>query len=161
MRVHPRRTSYVLSAVLIFMCDCRSGPNVNGKNSVLARVLGITETIEGARYVKHRPSVSRIAAGQTSVGSRRRHTHTTRCIWRTHLPRRQECGNRNSVLFAARGIGTAVGPIVARRIAGEGKKRLQVSIGIAFLIGERFTLLSAHPKFYIGVARTGYSAYGV
>ena len=39
------------------------------------------------------------------------------------------------VLFAARGIGTAVGPIAARRLAGEGKSSLTVSIGIAFLIG--------------------------
>jgi MFS family permease len=42
------------------------------------------------------------------------------------------------VLFAARGIGTAVGPIVARRISGEGNKRMQASIGIAFLIGGVF-----------------------
>ena len=39
------------------------------------------------------------------------------------------------VLFAARGIGTAVGPIAARRLAGEGKNSLTISIGIAFLIG--------------------------
>jgi hypothetical protein len=42
------------------------------------------------------------------------------------------------VLFAARGIGTAVGPVVARRISGEGDKRMQASIGIAFLIGGAF-----------------------
>ncbi|HKN85112.1 MAG TPA: hypothetical protein VJW17_16825, partial [Pyrinomonadaceae bacterium] len=42
------------------------------------------------------------------------------------------------VLFAARGIGTAVGPIVARRLSGEGDKRMQASIGIAFLIGGAF-----------------------
>jgi MFS family permease len=42
------------------------------------------------------------------------------------------------VLFAARGIGTAVGPIVARRIAGEGERRMQASIGIAVLIGGVF-----------------------
>ena len=39
------------------------------------------------------------------------------------------------VLFAARGIGTAVGPIVARRMAGEVDRRMQTSIGIAFLLG--------------------------
>jgi len=39
------------------------------------------------------------------------------------------------VLFAARGIGTAVGPIVARRLSGEGSKRMQIWIGIAFLLG--------------------------
>jgi MFS family permease len=39
------------------------------------------------------------------------------------------------VLFAARGIGTAVGPIVARRMAGEFDQRMQASIGIAFILG--------------------------
>jgi hypothetical protein len=42
------------------------------------------------------------------------------------------------VLFAARGIGTAVGPIVARRIAGEGETQIETSIGIAFIIGGLF-----------------------
>src|SRR5438128_8613726 len=42
------------------------------------------------------------------------------------------------VLFTARGIGTAVGPIVARRWAGETRKQMQTSIGIAFLIGGAF-----------------------
>ena len=42
------------------------------------------------------------------------------------------------VLFAARGIGTAVGPIVARRISGEGQRRMQVAIGISFLLAGVF-----------------------
>src|SRR5205807_6821177 len=42
------------------------------------------------------------------------------------------------VLFTARGIGTAVGPIVARRWAGETRKQMQASIGIAFLIAGAF-----------------------
>src|SRR3989442_5204435 len=42
------------------------------------------------------------------------------------------------VLFTARGIGTAVGPIVARRWAGETPKQMQNAIGIAFLIGGVF-----------------------
>src|SRR5256884_8804825 len=42
------------------------------------------------------------------------------------------------VLFTARGIGTAIGPIVARRWAGETRKQMQYAIGIAFLIGGVF-----------------------
>jgi hypothetical protein len=42
------------------------------------------------------------------------------------------------VLFAARGIGTAVGPIVARRLSGEGERRMQTAIGISFLIAGGF-----------------------
>jgi MFS family permease len=42
------------------------------------------------------------------------------------------------VLFTARGIGTAVGPIIARRWTGETRKQMQNAIGIAFLIGGAF-----------------------
>jgi hypothetical protein len=65
------------------------------------------------------------------------------------------------VLFAARGIGTAVGPIVARRIAGEGRLRQQVSIGIAFLIGGFFYVAFGSTGSFIvallvmGIAHTG------
>jgi MFS family permease len=42
------------------------------------------------------------------------------------------------VLYAARGIGTAIGPIVARRIAGESTRTMQKAIGIGFFIGGVF-----------------------
>ena len=60
------------------------------------------------------------------------------------------------MLFAARGIGTAVGPIVARRIAGEGKKRMQASIGIAFLIGGTFYMaFGAAPVLWWRLSSSG------
>src|SRR2546421_10627992 len=42
------------------------------------------------------------------------------------------------VLFTARGIGTAVGPFIARRWAGETRSQMQNAIGIGFLIGGAF-----------------------
>jgi MFS family permease len=65
------------------------------------------------------------------------------------------------VLFAARGIGTAVGPIVARRMAGEGQRRMQASIGISFLIGGLFYMLFATSTSFVlalimlGIAHCG------
>jgi hypothetical protein len=65
------------------------------------------------------------------------------------------------VLFAARGIGTAVGPIVARRVSGEGKKRMQATIGIAFLIGGAFYMAFGWATSFVvallvlGLAHTG------
>jgi hypothetical protein len=65
------------------------------------------------------------------------------------------------VLFAARGIGTALGPIVARRISGEGKRPMQASIGIAFLIGGLFYIAFGSTSSFIvalivlGVAHMG------
>jgi len=64
-------------------------------------------------------------------------------------------------LFAARGIGTAVGPIVARRISGEGSRRMQVSIGIAFLLGGIGYMLFGSARSFVfalvvlGVAHCG------
>src|SRR4029079_8716767 len=65
------------------------------------------------------------------------------------------------VLFAARGIGTAIGPIVARRRAGEGQRRMQASIGIAFLIGGLFYILFGSTTSFVfalivlGIAHCG------
>src|SRR6185312_1858388 len=52
------------------------------------------------------------------------------------------------VLFTARGIGTAIGPIVARRWAGETRQQMQNSIGIAFLIGGAFYFAFAVSKSF-------------
>ncbi|MDQ3803568.1 MAG: MFS transporter, partial [Acidobacteriota bacterium] len=43
-----------------------------------------------------------------------------------------------SILYAARGIGTAVGPFVARRLAGDTRARMQRAIGLSFLVGGLF-----------------------
>jgi hypothetical protein len=65
------------------------------------------------------------------------------------------------VLFAARGIGTAIGPFVARRIAGEGKGRQQASIGIAFLVGGLFYIAFGYTALFVvallvlGIAHMG------
>jgi len=65
------------------------------------------------------------------------------------------------VLFAARGIGTAVGPIVARRLSGEGDRRMQTSIGISFLIGGVFYVLFGSTTSFVfalvvlGIAHCG------
>jgi MFS family permease len=65
------------------------------------------------------------------------------------------------VLFTARGIGTAVGPIVARRWAGETTKQMQNAIGVAFLIGGVFYIaFGLSPSFgwallFLAIAHTG------
>jgi MFS family permease len=54
------------------------------------------------------------------------------------------------VLFTARGIGTAIGPIMARRWSGETRKQMQNSIGIAFLIGGAFYIAFGVSRSFIG-----------
>jgi hypothetical protein len=102
------------------------------------RALGITETIEGIRYVKDRPRVLAFLLVKPAWGLGGGILTLLAVFGERIFPVGKSAATGIGVLFAARGIGTAVGPIVARRIAGEGEKRMQASIGISFIIAGVF-----------------------
>jgi MFS family permease len=104
----------------------------------LARALGITDTIEGARYVKDRPRVLALLLVKPSWGLGGGILTLLAVFGEKIFPVGGNAATGIGVLFAARGIGTAVGPIAARRLAGDAPRRMQTSIGIAFLIGGIF-----------------------
>jgi hypothetical protein len=104
----------------------------------VGRLLGITETIDGIRYVKDRPRVLALLLVKPAWGLGGGILTLLAVFGERIFPVGKNAAGGIGVLFAARGIGTAVGPIVARRISGEGDKRMQASIGIAFLIGGAF-----------------------
>jgi len=153
--------SYVLSAVLIWSVVLPKRPKRERQKLKLGRVLGITETIEGARYVKHRPSVLALLLVKPAWGLGGGILTLLAVFGERIFPVGKSAATGIGVLFAARGIGTAVGPIVARRIAGEGKKPLQTAIGIAFLIGGIFYFAFGASTSFIfalvvlGIAHTG------
>jgi MFS family permease len=127
--------SYVLSAVLIFNVRLPKRPKRERRKLSLLQVLGITETLEGARYVKRRPGVLALLLVKPAWGLGGGIMTLLAVFGERIFPVGKSAATGIGVLFAARGIGTAVGPIAARRLAGEGKSSLTVSIGIAFLIG--------------------------
>jgi len=153
--------SYLLSAALIFNVKLPKRPKRERRKLTVGRALGITETIEGARYVKRRPSVLALLLVKPAWGLGGGILTLLAVFGERIFPVGKSAATGIGVLFAARGIGTAVGPIVARRIAGEGTKRLQVSIGIAFLIGGIFYFaFGASTSFIVallvlGIAHTG------
>jgi len=127
--------SYVLSAALIFNVRLPKRPRRERQRLSLGQALGITETLEGARYVKHRPSVLALLLVKPAWGLGGGIMTLLAVFGERIFPVGKSAATGIGVLFAARGIGTAVGPIAARRLAGEGKNTMAVSIGIAFLIG--------------------------
>ena len=127
--------SYVLSAVLIFNVRLPKRPKRERRKLSLLQALGITETLEGARYVKRRPGVLALLLVKPAWGLGGGIMTLLAVFGERIFPVGKSAATGIGVLFAARGIGTAVGPIAARRLAGEGKRSLTVSIGIAFLIG--------------------------
>ncbi len=153
--------TYLLSAALIASVRFpKRAPRAKNKLTI-SRVLGITETIEGVRYVKHRPSVLALLLVKPAWGLGGGILTLLAVFGEKVFPVGKSAATGIGVLFAARGIGTAVGPIVARRIAGEGKKRMQNSIGIAFLIGGVFYMAFGTATsfvvalIFLGVAHTG------
>ena len=130
--------SYLLSAVLIAGIRLPKREKRAPQKLTLGRLLGITETIEGIKYVKDRPKVLAALLVKPAWGLGGGILTLLAVFGERIFPVGKNAAGGIGVLFAARGIGTAVGPLVARRIAGDGVKRMQASIGIAFLIGGVF-----------------------
>ena len=153
--------SYLLSAVLIASVRFPKRPPRKKQKLTLGRALGVIETIEGVRYVKHRPRVLALLLVKPAWGLGGGILTLLAIFGERIFPVGKSAATGIGVLFAARGIGTAVGPIVARRIAGEGTRRMQASIGIAFLIGGVFYIAFGSATSFIfalvvlGLAHTG------
>ena len=153
--------SFLLSAVLIATVRIPKRPARQKKKLNVSRALGITETVEGARYVKRRPRVLALLLVKPAWGLGGGIMTLLGVFGEKIFPVGRSAATGIGVLFAARGIGTAVGPILARRISGEGKKRMQFSIGIAFLIGGVFYIAFGATTSFVfalivlGIAHTG------
>lgn len=153
--------TYLISAVLIASVRLPKRTPRQKSKLTISRALGISETIEGARYVKRRPRVLALLLVKPAWGLGGGILTLLAVFGEKIFPVGKSAATGIGVLFAARGIGTAVGPIVARRISGEGKQRMQVSIGIAFLIGGAFYMAFGMATSFIvalivlGLAHTG------
>ena len=153
--------TFVLSAILIARIRIpEREPNKRAKLTV-RNALGVTETLEGVRYVKNRPRVLALLLVKPAWGLGGGILTLLAVFGERIFPVGNSAATGIGVLFAARGIGTAVGPIVARRVSGEGKERMQASIGIAFLISGIFYIAFGAATSFVfalivlGIAHTG------
>jgi len=153
--------TFLLSAALIASVRVPARAEKPQLKLTLSRVLGITETVEGARYVKLRPRVLALLLVKPAWGLGGGILTLLAVFGERIFPVGKSAATGIGVLFAARGIGTAVGPIIARRLAGEGTRAMQASIGIAFLIGGAFYIAFGSTSNFtialivLGIAHTG------
>jgi len=130
--------TYLLSAALIAGIRLPKRKKRERQKLSLGRLLGISETIEGIRYVKDRPRVLAVLLVKPAWGLGGGILTLLAVFGERIFPVGKNAAQGIGVLFAARGIGTAVGPIVARRISGEANTRMQTSIGLAFMLAGAF-----------------------
>jgi MFS family permease len=115
----------------------------------VGKALGITDTIEGAHYVRHRPRVLAYLLVKPAWGMGGGILTLLAVFGERIFPVAGKAATGIGVLFTARGIGTAFGPIIARRWTGETRTQMQTAVGIAFLMGGTFYIAFAVSRSFI------------
>jgi hypothetical protein len=130
--------TYLLSAALIASVRLPPRPPRARRRLTVARALGLADTLEGMRYVWRRPRVLALMLVKPAWGVGGGMLALLAVFGERVFPVGGSAARGISILYAARGIGTAVGPFVARRLAGETRARMQRAIGLSFLVGGLF-----------------------
>ena len=130
--------TYLLSAVLVARVSLPKRAAPPKTPLTVGKALGITDTVDGARYVWHRPRVLALLLVKPAWGIGGGILTLLPVFGEKIFPVGGKGATGIGVLYAARGIGTAIGPFVARRLSGETNRRMQNTIGISFLIGGLF-----------------------
>jgi MFS family permease len=135
--------TYLLSAVLVACVRLPKRPPRPKTRLTLATALGVTDTLEGLRYVWRRPRVLALLMIKPAWGLGggiltllpvfgekvfRLSLHTTISSAALGM----------SALYAARGIGTALGPVLTRRFYSETRQQMQRAIGVSFIFAGGF-----------------------
>jgi MFS family permease len=107
----------------------------------LAKALGIADTLEGFAYVRQRPRLIAYLAVKPAWGVGGGIMTLLAVFGEKVFPIGASAALGIGALYTARGIGTAVGPLLARRVGGETRRAMQKSIGLAFLLSGIFYAL--------------------
>ncbi len=141
--------TFLTSAILISVVRIPKRPVREQTKLTVRKAVGITDTFEGAHYVRHRPRVFAYLMVKPAWGVGGGILTLLAVFGERVFPVGRTAATGIGVLFTARGIGTAVGPILARRWTGETRKQMQAAIGIAFLIGGTFYISFAVSRSFV------------
>ncbi|MFN2452639.1 MAG: MFS transporter [Pyrinomonadaceae bacterium] len=136
--------TYIASAVLISRVRFpKRAPRPAKSRFTFGKALGITDTFEGMRYVAGRPRVLALLLVKPAWGLGGGVLTLLAVFGEKVFPVAGQAGYGIGILYAARGIGTALGPIAAKRLAGERRTAMQIFIGVGFFVGGVFYIAFA------------------
>jgi MFS family permease len=127
--------TYLASALLVAGVRFPRRPARVKRKLTISKALGITDTLEGARYVWQRPHVFALMMVKPAWGVGGGILTLLAVFGERIFPVGGKAAIGIGILYAARGIGTGIGPIAMRRITGATRESMQTWIGFAFLIG--------------------------
>ena len=138
--------TYLLSAALVWGLRLpRREPRPRTRLTV-AKALGVTDTLEGLRYVRRRPRVMALLLVKSAWGLGGGILTLLPVFGEKIFRLSLGAGVGGaalgmSVLYAARGVGTALGPVLMRRFYGETREQMQRTIGVSFVFAGAFYVL--------------------
>ena len=130
--------TYVVSALLVWRLRLPPRPAREKRRLTLSKALGVTDTAEGLRYVRSRPRVLATLLVKPAWGLGGGILTLLPVFGEKVFPVGGSAAVGMSVLYVARGIGTAVGPVLTRRFYSETREQMQRAIGVSFVLAGLF-----------------------
>ncbi|PYP87628.1 MAG: MFS transporter [Blastocatellia bacterium AA13] len=134
---------FVSAAFVLFVRFPRSTARtgaLNGKRS-LGDITGVADFIEGARYLKSNLRVMALLLVKTGWGLGGGVLLLLAVFGKQLFPIGRDGSTSIGLLYAARGIGAMLGPMIAQRLTRGSQRMMRRTIGAAFFISSLFYLL--------------------
>lgn len=125
--------TFLISAILLSSLTLPATKKKINKKPTLSDYLGITDLREGCSYVKNHGRVGRlllIKSGWALSGG----VLVMLTIFGEQVFASEGQSGRSGILYSFRGIGAAIGPIMAWRLLGESRNAMSKGIGISFFV---------------------------
>ncbi|HKB13849.1 MAG TPA: MFS transporter [Vicinamibacterales bacterium] len=142
--------SFFASAFFIGRTRYDSRPAAAPRPSGLLAVTGVTDLIEGVRYVRQRSHVAALMLVKAGWGLAGGVLLLLTIFGQRVFPIGSGSAAGIGVLYGARGVGAGLGPITLRWILGQDRVRLRRAIGPAFfMVGAFYVALAGAPSLAV------------
>jgi MFS family permease len=142
--------SFFASAVFISLTRYDATPPATKRPAGLAALLGITDLVEGMRYVRHHSHVAALMCVKAGWGLAGGVLLLLTIFGQRVFPIGTGAAAGIGVLYGARGVGAGLGPIALRWIIGQSPRQLRRAIGPAFfVVGFFYIALAGAPSLTI------------
>jgi len=142
--------SFFASAFFISRTQYDSTPRARARPEGLAAVLGITDLVEGLRYVRRHAHVAALMFVKTGWGLAGGVLLLLTIFGQRVFPLGAGAAAGIGILYGARGVGAGLGPVALRWILGQTPRRLRQTIAPAFfIVGVFYVALAGAPSLAV------------
>ncbi len=147
--------SFFVSAIFVWLTRFPSAdrePRARTRLS-FADMTGITDFIEGARYLRSNSSVLALLLVKSGWGLGGGVLLLLTIFGRQIFPMGRDGSTSIGLFYAARGVGAMIGPIIARAVGGTSPRTMRQAITLSFFVSAIFYLLFAQaPVLVVALA---------